>query len=126
MARPDPMLERIEAFNRNHGGRMIVRRVASGCRDLIWTGLREGNLAHPIGRVTQTFLVDLHDRRFAEHLGRIAAVYRDLDLLRGCCVGKFDLEVEFGANKNFCARQWVNRLGCRLSSRYRENRKSQK
>ena len=30
MARPHPMLERIEAFNRNHGGRVIVRRVASG------------------------------------------------------------------------------------------------
>jgi hypothetical protein len=30
MARPDPMLERIEAFNRNHGGRVIVRHVASG------------------------------------------------------------------------------------------------
>jgi hypothetical protein len=30
MARPDPMLERIEAFNRNHGGRVIVRRIASG------------------------------------------------------------------------------------------------
>jgi hypothetical protein len=30
MARPDPMLECIEAFNRNHGGRVIVRRVASG------------------------------------------------------------------------------------------------
>ena len=30
MARPDPRLERIEVFNRNHGGRVIVRRVASG------------------------------------------------------------------------------------------------
>jgi hypothetical protein len=30
MARPDPMLERIEAFIRSHGGGVIVRRAANG------------------------------------------------------------------------------------------------
>ena len=30
MARPDPMLERIEAFNRNRGGGVVVRRAAKG------------------------------------------------------------------------------------------------
>src|SRR3712207_2233009 len=30
MARPDPMLERIKAFNRSHGGGVIVRRAANG------------------------------------------------------------------------------------------------
>jgi hypothetical protein len=30
MARPDPMLERIEAFNRGRGGGVVVRRAANG------------------------------------------------------------------------------------------------
>ena len=30
MARPDPMLERIEAFNRSRGGGVFVRRAAKG------------------------------------------------------------------------------------------------
>jgi hypothetical protein len=30
MARPDPMLERIEAFNRSRGGGVVVRRAAKG------------------------------------------------------------------------------------------------
>ena len=30
MARPDPMLERIEAFTRSRGGGVVVRRAAHG------------------------------------------------------------------------------------------------
>ena len=30
MARPDPMLERIEAFNRGRGGGVVVHRAAKG------------------------------------------------------------------------------------------------
>ena len=30
MARPDPMLERIEAFNHSRGGGVVVRRAAKG------------------------------------------------------------------------------------------------
>ena len=30
MARPDPMLERIEAFNHSRGGGLVVRRPANG------------------------------------------------------------------------------------------------
>ena len=30
MACPDPMLERIEAFNRGRGGGVVVRRAANG------------------------------------------------------------------------------------------------
>ena len=30
MARPDPMLERLEAFNRSRGGGLVVRRAANG------------------------------------------------------------------------------------------------
>ena len=35
MARPDPMLERIEAFNRGRGGGVVVRRPPTGTRSTV-------------------------------------------------------------------------------------------
>ncbi len=48
MAHPDPMLERIEAFDHRHGRRVVGRRVARGC------SLYSGRTGAPVARVKPT------------------------------------------------------------------------
>ena len=81
-----------------------------GCLDDVFAAGGEVRAAYPIGGVTQAVLVGRDIGRSAEHLGRILAVDRHLEVGGGRRAGKLDFEVEASAGENLRFVEGIDRL----------------
>ena len=75
--------------------------VTGCCFDIVAARLGDHGVMDPIGRMAVAILALFEIHRLAEHFGGILAV--DGDLCRSGCggAGELDLQIEFGACKNF-------------------------
>ena len=70
----------------------------------------ESRAADPVGGVPETVLVGGDVRRSSEHLGRILAVDRHLEIGSGWRAGKLDLQVEVRAGEYLRFVEGIDRL----------------
>ena len=86
-----------------------LRLVAGRRRHRVGAGRLERDFADPIGRLVLSFLVGHHRRGLTEHLRRVAAVDRDLDVRCRHGAGEFNLEIEPGARQDLGTVERIDR-----------------